>query len=299
MGTVVGAIAGGRVPVGNAAGDPVTSWLNPLSLLTGALFVATSAYLAAVFLVSDARRADDAGPRAVLHDRARSSPRWSPGRSRPSGLVALHSRRTLRLRRPDGRCAAARDPLGRLRASPCSSCFAGGARRGARVARGGRGRRGDLGLGRRAASVPAAAEPHDLRRGGPERDAETLLIVFGVAVLLVMPSLALLFTLVQRSLIEESRQAHTIRVRETQRRARPRRRHEPQRRRAESVLAALILVAAVANLNLAVANVALPDIGKASTPRRRRSTSSPSATRSGSPPRCSTSARSATATGAS
>ncbi|NKU98736.1 MFS transporter, partial [Rhodococcus hoagii] len=33
--------------------------------------------------------------------------------------------------------------------------------------------------------------------------------------------------------------------------------------RAPLVLAALILVAAVANLNLAVANVALPDIGKA------------------------------------
>ena len=57
MGTVVGAIAGGRVPVGNAAGDAVTSWLNPLSLLIGALFVATGAYLSAVFLVSDARRA--------------------------------------------------------------------------------------------------------------------------------------------------------------------------------------------------------------------------------------------------
>src|SRR4051795_13059980 len=54
LGTVVGAIAGGRVPVGNAAGDPVTSWLNPLSLVIGALFVSTSAYLAAVFLVSDA-----------------------------------------------------------------------------------------------------------------------------------------------------------------------------------------------------------------------------------------------------
>ena len=57
LGTVVGAIAGGRVPVGNAAGDAVTSWVNPLSLVTGALFVATGAYLASVFLVSDARRA--------------------------------------------------------------------------------------------------------------------------------------------------------------------------------------------------------------------------------------------------
>jgi cytochrome d ubiquinol oxidase subunit II len=59
MGTVVGAIASGRVPVGNAAGDPVSSWLNGVSILTGALFVATGAYLAAVFLVSDARRANE------------------------------------------------------------------------------------------------------------------------------------------------------------------------------------------------------------------------------------------------
>ena len=59
MGTVVGAIASGRVPVGNATGDALTSWLNGVSLLTGALFVATGAYLSAVFLVSDARRAED------------------------------------------------------------------------------------------------------------------------------------------------------------------------------------------------------------------------------------------------
>src|SRR5215203_5301350 len=37
MGTVVGAVASGRVPVGNATGDPVSSWLNPLSLVIGAL----------------------------------------------------------------------------------------------------------------------------------------------------------------------------------------------------------------------------------------------------------------------
>src|SRR5277367_3636851 len=29
MGTVVGAVAGGRVPIGNAEGDVVTSWFNP------------------------------------------------------------------------------------------------------------------------------------------------------------------------------------------------------------------------------------------------------------------------------
>lgn len=56
LGTVVGAVASGRVPVGNARGDPVTSWLNPTSLLAGALAIATSSYLAAVFLAADARR---------------------------------------------------------------------------------------------------------------------------------------------------------------------------------------------------------------------------------------------------
>lgn len=54
LGTVVGAIAGGRVPVGNAAGDALTSWFNPLSLVIGALFVVAGAYLASVFLISEA-----------------------------------------------------------------------------------------------------------------------------------------------------------------------------------------------------------------------------------------------------
>ena len=82
MGTVVGAIASGRVPVGNATGDAVTSWLNPLSLLVGALFVATGAYLAAVFLISDARRARRRRARALLPGRARSPRRWWRERSR-------------------------------------------------------------------------------------------------------------------------------------------------------------------------------------------------------------------------
>lgn len=56
LGAAVGAIASGRVPVGNAKGNLVTSWLNPTSLLVGALGIATSAYLAAVYLAADARR---------------------------------------------------------------------------------------------------------------------------------------------------------------------------------------------------------------------------------------------------
>ena len=56
LGTVVGAIASGRVPVGNARGDLVASWLNPTSIFIGALAIATSSYLGAVYLAADAQR---------------------------------------------------------------------------------------------------------------------------------------------------------------------------------------------------------------------------------------------------
>jgi cytochrome d ubiquinol oxidase subunit II len=59
LGTAVGSIASGRVPVGNAAGSQFSSWLNPTSLLVGVLAVTTAAYLAAVFLCADATRLGD------------------------------------------------------------------------------------------------------------------------------------------------------------------------------------------------------------------------------------------------
>src|SRR6185312_6170379 len=65
LATVIGSIATGRVPVGNARGDLVTSWLNPVSVLAGVLAVAFSGYLAAVYLAADARRLAE---RALVHD---------------------------------------------------------------------------------------------------------------------------------------------------------------------------------------------------------------------------------------
>jgi cytochrome d ubiquinol oxidase subunit II len=59
LGTAIGGIASGRVPVGNAQGDLLSSWLNPTSLLVGVLAVATAAYMAAIFLAADAARQDD------------------------------------------------------------------------------------------------------------------------------------------------------------------------------------------------------------------------------------------------
>jgi cytochrome d ubiquinol oxidase subunit II len=61
MGTVAGAIASGRVPAGGKAGDPWSSWINPTSIVGGLLAVAVVAYLAAVYLVWDARRLADPG----------------------------------------------------------------------------------------------------------------------------------------------------------------------------------------------------------------------------------------------
>jgi cytochrome d ubiquinol oxidase subunit II len=56
FGATLGGVASARIPVGNRAGEPVTSWLNPTSVLFGVLAVIASAFVAAVFLVSDARR---------------------------------------------------------------------------------------------------------------------------------------------------------------------------------------------------------------------------------------------------
>ena len=58
MGCVVGAIASGEVPA-SGAGEPFSSWLAPLPILVGALFVVSGAYIAAVFLTDDARRAGE------------------------------------------------------------------------------------------------------------------------------------------------------------------------------------------------------------------------------------------------
>jgi len=59
LGAAVGAIASRRVPVGNAAGQLFSSWLNPTSIVIGVLAVVSSAYLAAIFLATDASRSQD------------------------------------------------------------------------------------------------------------------------------------------------------------------------------------------------------------------------------------------------
>ena len=86
MGAVVGAVASGRVPADGdahrcAAGragcfrnaDLFASWTGATSLVVGALFVASCAFLAAVFLTADARRAGDDAVAAWFRVRALAS----------------------------------------------------------------------------------------------------------------------------------------------------------------------------------------------------------------------------------
>jgi cytochrome bd ubiquinol oxidase subunit II len=56
LGATLGAIMTGRVPLGNAAGNELSSWLNATSVAIGLLAVAMGAFLAAVYLVAEARR---------------------------------------------------------------------------------------------------------------------------------------------------------------------------------------------------------------------------------------------------
>jgi cytochrome d ubiquinol oxidase subunit II len=202
MGTVVGAIAGGRVPVGNAAGDPVTSWLNPLSLVIGALFVATCTYLSAVFLVSDARRAHAPDLEQYFGTRALVSAIVT-GALAAVGLVALRSDARFVF---DGLKGDAL-PLVIL-SVVCGSAvlvlLRRKARRGARV----------LAAGAVASVIWAwgvAQHPYLLPQkltisaaAAPSATLTSLLVVFGVAVLVVLPSLGLLFTLVQRNVVRET-----------------------------------------------------------------------------------------------
>jgi cytochrome bd ubiquinol oxidase subunit II len=201
MGTVVGAVASGRVPVGNAAGDPVSSWLNPLSLVIGALFVATSAYVSAVFLVSDARRAGTLDLERYFTTRALAAA-VAAGALAIAGNVALHGDARYVY---DGLTGDALPLV--IVSALCGAAvlvlLLRGARRGTRP----------LAVGAVAAVIwgwGVAQHPYLLPQdltidaaAAPSATLTTLLIVFGVAVVLVVPSIALLFTLAQRQLIEE------------------------------------------------------------------------------------------------
>ncbi len=59
LGAAAGAIASDRVPPGIARGGVLTSWVTPISLVTGALSVSACAFLAGVYLLREAAKATE------------------------------------------------------------------------------------------------------------------------------------------------------------------------------------------------------------------------------------------------
>jgi cytochrome d ubiquinol oxidase subunit II len=200
MGTVVGAIASGQVPVGNAAGDAIDSWTGVAPLITGALFVATGAYLSAVFLVSDARRAGDADLEKYFATRALTAAVVAGGVA-VAGLFAYHA---------DARYiydGLVGDALPLVIVSVvCGAAVLAmlwrGVRRGARP----------LAVGAVVAVIwgwGVAQHPYLLPKSltisqgaATETTLDAVLIVFGAAVVIVLPALGFLYTLTQRSVLQ-------------------------------------------------------------------------------------------------
>jgi len=199
MGAAVGAIAAGNVPAGGN-GEAFSSWIAPLPLLVGALFVASGAYTAAVFLVADARRsaADLEGyfaRRALLAALV-------AGALAVAGIFALHDE----ARYVYDRLTSDALPLVVVSAL-CGLGVLGlllrGARRGLRP----------LAIGAVVAVIwgwgvaqfpyllPTSLKISQSAAPGPTLDA--VLIVFLIAAIVVLPSLGLLYWLSQRELLGE------------------------------------------------------------------------------------------------
>ena len=169
---------------------PSRSWLNPLSLLIGALFVATSRVPRGGVPRQRRPPRRRPRPRALLQHARALGGRRRRGRARRRRHRRAARRRALRLRRAHRRRAAARDRLralrrrrarpaaprraprapGRSRSAPSSPWSGAGASRSTRT------------CCRRSLTIDAGA--------APSATLTALLIVFGVAVVLVLPSIA-------------------------------------------------------------------------------------------------------------
>ena len=200
MGTVVGAVASGNVPPeGN--GDAFASWIEPLPLLTGAIFVASGAYLAAVFLISDARRAGDGELEEYFARRALAAA-TAAGAFALGGVFALH--------------ADARYVFDGLTGEGLPLAILSGACGLAVLALLGRGARRGLrplaalavaaliwgwGVAQHPYLLPTSLDISEAAAPGPT--LISVLVVFGAAALLILPALGLLYVLTQRDLVGE------------------------------------------------------------------------------------------------
>jgi cytochrome d ubiquinol oxidase subunit II len=201
MGAVAGGIASGRVPAGGTAGDPVDSWLNPTSLVTGVLAVVAVAYLAAVYLVWEARRDGDTELAEYFRRRAVISA-VGVAVIAAVGMLVLHADATYVFDGMTGRAlpvvlAGVVCGLGAL------VLLARDASRGARLL-------AVLAVAGIVVAWGVAQWPYLLptsltvsAAAAPSGTLQVLLVNVGLAVLIVVPGFVLLYVLAQRSLLPE------------------------------------------------------------------------------------------------
>jgi cytochrome bd ubiquinol oxidase subunit II len=201
MGAIAGAVASGRVPPGGEAGDPWSSWLNPTSILGGVLAVVVSAYLAAVYLVWDARRFGDAEMAEYFRRRAVGAAIVA-GVASVVGIFVLHADADYLF---DGLASRALPfvILAALAGTGSLVLLLRGALQGARV----------LSMTAVASVIVGwgvAQWPYILPESLKVEDAAaptntlvTLLVAAVAAVLIVVPGFTLLYVLDQRSLLPE------------------------------------------------------------------------------------------------
>jgi cytochrome bd ubiquinol oxidase subunit II len=207
LGAVAGAIASGRVPAGGKAGDPWTSWINPTSILGGVLAVTVCAYLAAVYMVWDARRLGDDDMVEYFRRRAVGSAIVA-GVVVTAGVFVLHAdatyvfhgllSRALPLVILSGLCGVGSLLLLLHRNDSGARVLAMGA-----VA--------SVILGWGVAQWPYIL-PTSMKvaaAAAPDATLAAVLVVFVVAAIVILPSLGLLYTLDQKALLEASEPEET------------------------------------------------------------------------------------------
>ena len=201
MGAVVGGIASGHVPSGGEAGDPVDSWLNPTSLVTGALAVALAAFLAAVYLVREARRSDDTTMSEYFRRRAMAAGVVA-GLVAVVGLVVVHAKASHVF---DGLTSRALPVV--ILSVGCGvgalALLARQAPRGARLlaAASVAGVIASWGVAQWPYLLPESLTVSDA--AAPHGTLTALLTAVGVAVVLVVPGFVLLYVLDQRQLLPD------------------------------------------------------------------------------------------------
>jgi cytochrome d ubiquinol oxidase subunit II len=191
LGTIAGAVASGRVPPGIATGDVITSWLNPTSILGGVIAVGACAFLAAVYLCADAERHSDRQLVEYFRTRAIVT-------AVLIGVIALGGIAVLRADAPrlfDGLIsrglplivASARKRFGLARLAAALAVTA-------------------VIWGWGAAQYPYLLQPELTVQAAaaPATTLRAMLISLVVGAILLVPSLAFLFTLFQRSHSETS-----------------------------------------------------------------------------------------------